>query len=112
MTDIRKEREIVDRLVDVIIDGMEQLVPLISEYIDIAETNINRDIKEHEKKCESIVNEECKAIVNGVYLPEDVIAKELSSRIRDIISNSDEGEEFLIKIEVYANGEKVEPGSY
>ena len=106
MANIIEEREAVSKLINSILESMEMIIPVINEQYEVAGINVQDEIAKYEDE-NSGYEEKIDTIINGVYRPEDIVAKEISLKIREFIENSEAGEDFVIKIEVYADGEKT-----
>lgn len=96
--EIRLARKLVDSLVESIEDLVEKNEDLFAEYDEVSKANdrerLNESIEETLRDFET----------------EDDITAALAEKISEVFEEHGVNEDFIIKVEVHVNGEKVEPG--
>lgn len=116
MANIKKEREVADELITHVLASMEVIMPIINEYYNIQKQNVEKEIAESDKKLaiyDELISEYGKkadAVIDGTNLPEDVIANAVRTKVREMLDNNVNGDDFVITIEVFVDGEKTESG--
>lgn len=110
MANIEKEREAIIDVLSNLIKFMDSVMPAMNDYYDALGKNLEEEINEildnntFDEKCD-----EADIAVDGMNLPEEIIAKEVARKIREVVASQNPKEDFVVRIEVYADGEKIEP---